>query len=627
MQILNREVYSDVLQAGNILNIAPDPGTTVQLKLTSLASGSSLTKNYTKNANVGPFLQEYNCKVSLLSGIKATITEETEMDFMNLDGFLAKMAFDSSTGMYSVVANEVTVVSEADVTAYGAKPDGTVIPSFAVTGTVDTGAVTSSAAVFNAATDISKVMVFHQAFSAGMAGYAMYNGIITAVAADGKSCTIYSTSCPTLASGTAIFGTDNGDYINAAVAALGLSTSRGVLKFPKGIFLAYNYKNPRSNSANTVINATRTKASPDGWYYKCVKPGVTGAAPPTFVDTYGALFTDGTVTWMCMGRNHLRPEMGTTIQGAGKARPAPYGFCTTGSVVIAAASDSYNASLLVLGNGVLGTLVKDIVFDACKFRPSAIETNDENCTLFNTAAMGGTFAAMNNSAGSTETISCHFMGRLTAGAVALQTVGDAIHRGGTAAGAGAGSANVMLKNVTDDCVLQGVHIYKGGWGLTLSTLGGPNVRMESVAAGATNGGSITGCTFDTAYGPHIELYVSGAAAAGISALAIANNQFYQPLDDFPTNTFPIIKIEATATAPAVSYSALSITGNVAKGSPAGNQQTAFIQWALNAGTQVVADSIVGNAANNCAALYTGTHTPAYTAGNVTRTTAGVVSVG
>jgi hypothetical protein len=531
---------------------------------------------------------------------------------------------DPGTGAIRLAA-DITLLNAVDVTAYGVNMDGLLIPGFQVSGSGNVGLCSATSDIF-VASDVGKRINFHKAFvAASMANYSMYRGEITAVT-DARNCTILCTSCPTLGAGAfAVFGTDNGDAINKAINVLSLSPSGGTLVFPRGICMAYKFKAARANSTPYSVGAEITQASPNGFYYKCIVDGVSDVAPPTFIDTFGSVFSDGTVKWMCMGRSTLVLPNGSVMRGSGKERGRPYGFSSSGSVLIGAGYDA-TYSLVELPTGTLGSQIHDAVLDACTGYKSACSVSGSSSYHSNVTYIGGTTSAFNNAIGSTETVGCHFTGRLQDNAVALDTVGDAQHLGGFASGAGNGAATVRAKNITDDMKINGMHMYKGGW-CDLNTVAGPNLRIESTTS-AIGGGNIVANTFDSSYGPQIELYVHGASAGGIQALTIANNQFYQPIAAFPTNTYPVIKIEATATAPAVSYAALSIMGNVAKGTPAGNQYSAFIQYALNAGTQVVADSVIGNTVNNCAALYTGTaHTQSYTAGNSWRTTAGVTTVG
>jgi hypothetical protein len=524
---------------------------------------------------------------------------------------------------------------DVDVRAYGVVADGALIPGFRVSGAGNVGSVSSTVDTFTQA-DVNKQMCFHREFSSSlMAAYAMYVGRITSVEGP-RNCTIVSSSCPTLTStspyASAVFGTDNGDAINAAVNALSLSPAGGTLQFPTGIMLAYKFKSARTNGGTYAVGAYVTRNTANGYYYKCIIAGTAGGSEPTYVDTYGATFVDGGVTWQCMGRTSIILPSGSCVRGRGRATGIPYGFVTTGSVVIGCGFEP-TYSLLQIGNGSKGSQVQDITFDACTSFPCAIEVSKGSASsgvgtyCNNVTAMGGYSAAYRNGEGSTETLGCHFMARLQANAYACDTVGDANHIGGIMGGAGNATATLRARNITDDTKLQGIHFYKAGWGLDLTTLAGPNIRIESTAAGVC-GGNIVGNTFDTALGSQIELYVSGGSAGGFSALAIAANQFYQPQEAFTTNTYSVIKVEATASAPAVSYSALSIMGNVAKGTPAGSQYASFINYALNAGTQVVGDVVIGNTIQSAQALYSGTaHTQSYTAGNAWRTFAGVTTVG
>jgi hypothetical protein len=568
------------------------------------------------------------------AGTQVTLSEALEADLIYQGKATRVGAAPNQSGLGVVVSANTDPLTggitvngsiDVDVRAYGVVADGALITGFQVDGTGNVGAVTATADTFTAA-DVGKRIVFHKPFAAAtMANYSMYRGLITSVEGP-RNCTISCTSCPDLGAGSyAVFGTDNSDAINTAVNVLELATAKGVLQFPTGMVLAYPFRSVRVNGATYSKDDYVTRNTANGFYYKCISGGVAGGAEPTYVDTFGSTFNDGGVTWQCMGRTTLVLPGGGVLRGRGKQRGVPYGFLTTGSTLVGCGYDA-TYGLLHIPTGTPGCQVEDIAIDACRGYPYAVEVSGSSSVFKNITAMGGVGSTFKNGIGSTETIGCTIVGRLVDNAHSLDTTGDAQHFGGFISGAGNGGASVFCRNITDDCKIIGVHMYKGGWA-NLDTLQGPNLRIESTTA-AVGGGNIVGNTFDSSYGAQIELYVHGASAGGIQALTIANNQFYQPIATFPTNTYPVIKIEATATAPAVSYAALSITGNVAKGTSAGNQYSAFVNYTLNAGTQVVADVNVGNAVNNCAALYTGTaHTQSYTAGNAWRTTAGVTTVG
>jgi len=541
-----------------------------------------------------------------------------------------------SSGLNDVVRARVDPVSgvitvngsiDVDVRAYGVVADGLNIPGFTVNGSGNTGAVFSSSPIFTQA-DIGKQMLFHQGFTAGgMAAYSIKSGRITAVT-DAQNCTIASTACPTYTTNSpkAVFGTDNGDAINAAVATLSLSPSGGTLIFPTGVVLAYKYKYARANSTVYAPSITGyvTRNTPNGFYYKCIVGGISGAAEPTYVDTFGATFTDGTVTWQCMGRTSINLPAGSHIIGKGKAIAVPYGFATTGSVLIGAGYDANYALVILNGKG---STIQNITLDAAKGLLNAVIVSGTSCAIINSSLMRGQAQTLNNSSGSTEVLACQIMGGLDAVAT-VKSGGDAKFSDCIIAGAGNGFANVHASSVTDDFSITGCHLYKGGWGLTLSTVAGPNLLFESLAAGTTGGGTIIGNTFDTALGNHIDVNVSGAGVAAIQALTISGNQFYQPQEAFTTNTYSCINVTCGAT-PAIGVKGLSISGNVAKGTPAGNQYKSFVNWNVNAATNINGSTVLGNAIYNTQALYSVTgaaFSPGYSAGNAWTTSADVTTI-
>lgn len=524
---------------------------------------------------------------------------------------------------------------DVDVCAYGVVADGTIIPGFAVVGSGNSGTVTATSDVFSPS-DVGKRLCFHKGSGVtSMLAYPTYNGYLSAYI-DPRTVTIALGSCPTLNTGSpsGIFGTDNGDALNAAVNALTLAPFGGVLQFPAGTVMAYGFKGARANSTFYATNAVVQPATPNGYYYKITAAGTSGGSIPTYPTTYGQTVVDGTATWKCMGRTTLVLPYGSSLRGRGRAIARPFGYVARGSVLMSCGYDANYALVLTSSSATNASQIQDITIDAHKNHATALQLNGSGGgnLVHNVALMRGTFATLDNSTGSATISACHVMGGYDPGPT-IKTGGDSRFADCIIAGAGANNANVSASNVTDDFNMSGCHIYKGAWSANtpLSSLPGPNLLIESLSSGATRGGNVVGNTFDTAYGNHIEINISGASAAAIEALAITANQFYNPVDTVPTNTYSCINVTASATAPATgAIKALSITGNVAKGSPAGNQFKSFINWNLNAATQAKGVVVAANALDNMQALYTTTgaaYSPDYSAGNAWQTTAGVVTVG
>ena len=535
---------------------------------------------------------------------------------------------DPVSGLKQLVLHGGAVQSIYDVRAYGAKCDGKIITGFQVDGTGNTGVVTSTADMFVEG-DIGKRIIFHKAFSAvagAMVDYPVYSGAITAYT-DARTVTVAINSCPDLgASAVGAFGTDDLPAINSAIYALSLNPFGGVLEFPIGMTMAGRFKGNWSAGATYAAGLHRLPSTPNTYFYIALVGGVTGGVEPTWPTTYGATVTDGGVTWMCAGKTTIVLPTGSHMRGHGRQLAIPYGIPAKGSVLINSGYTTEDYFVKIAN----GCSVKHILIDAFKGCSGALRTTGTGAApeIFDVSLMRGYGTTFANETGSAQISDSHIMGSYVPSAT-VSTGGDSSFSNCIIAGAGANFANVLAQNVTDDFALKGCHLYKGGWGIPGTDTPGPNVLLTTTAAGNSGGGVIAGNIFDTAFGAHLEINITGGTSLPIQALAITGNQFYQPGGGWPDNTYPVIKITASATAPATAIKALSITGNVGKGNSTVLRYKAFIETNLNAGTQMIGDVIANNSIQDCMALYVDSgaaHTEAYSAGNAT-TNVAVVTVG
>ena len=196
----------------------------------------------------------------------------------------------------------------------------------------------------------------------------------------------------------------------------------------------------------------------------------------------------------------------------------------------------------------------------------------------------------------------------------IEVVGDSAVIGCLIYGAGNTLPNMILNSITDDAQIVGNHFYKGGWGVDLTTITGPNLSITQWQTVDTAGGTITGNTFDTAQGNHIDVTVFNTGASRyMSALTITGNQFYQPQVAFADNTYSCINLRVGSTGTNnVSLRGVSISGNTAKGYSVGattKSYKSFINFdVLPTYGAIYGLSVSGNTADNCNLLYSGTYT-------------------
>lgn len=289
--------------------------------------------------------------------------------------------------------------------------------------------------------------------------------------------------------------------------------------------------------------------------------------------------------------------------------------------VMSSNTNHYAGSVLVglefYGSGALVTCGDSVVssngkasgifgmtIDCMDIHSYAVTSGCTGMNLLNVTAIGGTVAAVVSGASGVIT-NCSCVGTQRQNAV--QMSGDSRLVNSYAYQSGTGYAAVQVNN-GDDVQIIGNHFYKGGTNTTL----GPSIEVKATDGTLTKGSIlIEGNSFDTAFGPHILLTMSGTST--LRGLLINGNHFFQN-DSVPNATYPVIQLSIAAGS---ILRGLVVNGNIVRGSwndPTKGQPTAFIDGASIAGN-VYGSSVVGNIADNTPAGYA-TFTPTYSAGNL-----------
>lgn len=68
---------------------------------------------------------------------------------------------------------------------------------------------------------------------------------------------------------------------------------------------ANSWSTQRANSTAYTVGDVTRPVSGNGFVYRCVVAGTSGASLPTYTTVVGDDFTDGSVTWVCEGRGVL----------------------------------------------------------------------------------------------------------------------------------------------------------------------------------------------------------------------------------------------------------------------------------------------------------------------------------
>lgn len=316
-----------------------------------------------------------------------------------------------------------------------------------------------------------------------------------------------------------------------------------------------------------------------------------------------------------------------TLKGQGKQQGRPFNYLDKGTTLVGLPPDYVASAMVILADR--GGQIRDINVDAGNRFDNAVRIMLTNCKAYNASIGRGNVITHYVDAGSSTLSECCVYGAMKG--TTIQTTGDAlIGPNNYIFGAGNNLPNIAAPGVFDDCMIFGNHIYKGGWGINPSLVMGPNIKWSQFAPDASSGGVISGNVFDTAYGNHIEIEVfNTSSASAIKGLTIANNEFYQP-QAIPNNTYSAIKITAGTTGAFIAdIRALSITGNVGKGSQDGAvNYKSFIDWSIGTGGSRITGDVIGfNSIDACTTVYSGSaHVPAVTGTNVAISGAGTATV-
>lgn len=192
-----------------------------------------------------------------------------------------------------------------------------------------------------------------------------------------------------------------------------------------------------------------------------------------------------------------------------------------------------------------------------------------------------------------------------ANVVAVQ--GDSRFINNIVTGAGNGFYAIKLSNA-DDVVIALNHTWKDS---SLNTMLGGQIFVSQNTGNVLSGGiTIVGNKFDTSYGPHVFVKVSGNST--LRGINISDNHGFQN-DSVPAATYPWMQLEVDSGSTLRAFTMHNNLGRASFNGTSFGSLTYFIDGGLIAGT-IVGSSLTGNIMDNCAAAYN-VFTPAYSAGN------------
>jgi hypothetical protein len=270
--------------------------------------------------------------------------------------------------------------------------------------------------------------------------------------------------------------------------------------------------------------------------------------------------------------------------------------------------------------GTRGSNLRSLNVDGMNNASSAVgvDTSAGNATrgnhIFGCTILRGTTASLTASASSVTTF-CVIINQQRG--VCVNILGDSRFVNNFVYGSAAGAA--CIKTASSDVEIFGNHIWKDS---DSPSAAGPCILLDyswgNSSVPSRGSVQIQGNQFDTSFGPHIKINIS--ASTMVRNVNVNGNIGFQN-DNVPNATYPCIELVVGAGS---SLRALSVVGNTFNGSWNDNtkgQYTCMIDGVGIAGT-LLASSVVGNVADNCAVLYS-TFTPTYSAGN--HTIAGAVA--
>jgi len=319
---------------------------------------------------------------------------------------------------------------------------------------------------------------------------------------------------------------------------------------------------------------------------------------------------------------------GVSLSGLGMGQRSALGWAAfaTGLVYLGA----YQASGVFVTANKRASYSRHMTIDAAAGWPMAYDQQGGGTgTALMACHIAGGWSTTLRVAGSSRTTACDINGRFRG--TPLEQAGDSVvSNGNYIYGAGDALPLVLWNDPTDDCQLSGNHLYRGGWGITVPANPGMHLHVKAFGTVTAAGGVIAQNHFDTSEGHAIQIDVfnTSAGRAGVQALSIVGNQFYQP-QPFTTDTYAAIRVNVgSGGANPALLRGLSVTGNVLKGSPGTAQGqasgstkrwNALIDWNVQATHGACkAVSVVGNSATDTKQLYAtsgAAYSPDYSAGN------------
>jgi len=313
---------------------------------------------------------------------------------------------------------------------------------------------------------------------------------------------------------------------------------------------------------------------------------------------------------LCASSAVLSVPAGVNLEGDGRGAGNPLGFVSTGTALhfLGAYAGADSKFIELAGRGCH---ISELTIDACNKADTAVQTADVVASRWRVDGANiarGLERGLYTLSGSGFLGSSEVYGGFRGIPVTISgdnIIGD----GNYIFGSGDTKENVRALNIFDDFSVGKSHIYKGGWGVTLSTVSGPNIHIEQTSTTSRAAGNIVGTTFDTAYGPHIQITITNTQAVkSISGLAIVGCNFYQPDSGWQDDTHSCIKISVGSSGTNhVSLKGLTVQGNVGKGYLATSKAyKAFVEVVLLATYgHIYGSSVQGNTIDNCNLGYTG----------------------
>lgn len=363
------------------------------------------------------------------------------------------------------------------------------------------------------------------------------------------------------------------------------------------------------------FNTTATVASGAGLVVATDDSAALGRAI-TRVTSYGGTIK---IPGICASSTVLSLPAGANLEGDGRGAGNPLGFVSKGSVLLFLGAYAGAGSKFIELAG-RGSHISELTIDACNKADTTVEVANTVASRWRVDGANiarGLERCLYTLSGSGFIGSSEVYGGFRG--IPITISGDnVIGDGNYVYGSGDTKENISAVNIVDDFSLGKSHIYKGGWGVTLSTVTGPNLHIQQTSTTTRGAGNIVGTTFDTAEGPHIQITITNTQAVkSIAGLAIVGCNFYQPDSGWTDNTYSCIKASIGSSGTNhVSLKGLTVQGNIGKGYLASSKAyKAFMDVVLLATYgHIYGSSVQGNTIDNCNLGYTGSWAEAGTPG-------------